>query len=203
MTEGGGGMNITAAEAVGTLDHPRETPRAGERSHAFFAKIAEEAAPRLYHTALALLGNPADAEDVVQEALLRGYKSFPDFRRESEVSTWLYRITVNLCHDVGRRKSAGQNLFSKLSRLTGPDVDPGVTPAEAVENLEAGGELAGLLRSLDAKYRVPVVLKHVAGKSIREIAATLKLPEGTVKRRLYDAYRKLRVELTKGGDRVE
>lgn len=175
-------------------------PWTAEARQALFAKVAEEATPALYRTALALLGNPADAEDAVQEALLKGFRSLSAFRRDSDIRTWLYRITINLCRDAGRRTAANRRLFARLAVLGRDESDPAPQPSEVAEWSATGQELSKLLASLDSKYRLPLVLKHVAGRSVREIAATLGVPEGTIKRRLHEAYHRLRATLTKGGE---
>ncbi|MGE5623766.1 MAG: RNA polymerase sigma factor [Methanocella sp.] len=191
VAERGTEMEATRIHRLQGVEAFGDTPVRGETKEALFARVAEEVAPRLYHTALALLGNAPDAEDAVQEALLKGYRAHAGFRREAEISTWLYRITVNLCHDLGRRRAAGKRLEARL-RVYHAEVDADLAPDEQVERCLEGRELASLLRSLDEHHRVPLVLKHVAGRSIREIAVTLKIPEGTVKRRLHEAYLKLR-----------
>ncbi|MGE5552985.1 MAG: RNA polymerase sigma factor [Betaproteobacteria bacterium] len=195
-------MEAVQVQRLQGVEVARETPSRGETKEALFARVAAEVAPRLYHTALALLGNAQDAEDMVQEALLKGYRAHAGFRREAEVSTWLYRITVNLCHDLGRR-AAEKRLVSRLAVSSPSEPDRAPSPEEQVELASAGRELTLILRSLDEKHRVPVVLKHVAGRSVKEIAATLGLPEGTVKRRLHEAYVKLRNTLQEGGRRSE
>lgn len=191
-------MGRTETGVIRTLGNWGDIPWTNESREEYFARVAEETAPRLYRTAFALLGNGADAEDVVQEALLKGYKALTGFRGEAEAATWLYRITVNLCHDAGRKKVSHQSLLSRLA-VFHREADSGPPPDEAAERSETGRELMRLLKTLDEKYRVPLALKHVAGRSIKEIAAALNLPEGTIKRRLYDAYTKLRAEMTKGG----
>lgn len=193
-------IQVDRLQGVGAFG---ETPVRGETKEALFARVAEEVAPRLYHTALALLGNAQDAEDTVQEALLKGYRAHAGFRGEAEVSTWLYRITVNLCHDLGRRRAAGKRLESRLKVFAQPESDPGSAPDEQIERTWTGRELTALLHSLDEKYRVPLVLKHVAGRSVKEIANTLGLPEGTVKRHLHEAYLKLRNAMSEGGRRSD
>lgn len=178
-----------------------ERPRAEEARERLFSRVAEELTPALYRTALALLGNAADAEDAVQEAFLKGFRSFSRFRHEADIRTWLYRITVNLCRDAGRRKASRQRLLARLSALAKDETDAGPSPAEAAEAKATGQELTRLLAALDERHRVPLVLKHVAGQPVKEIATTLGVPEGTVKRRLSEAYRKLRDQLEKGGER--
>jgi RNA polymerase sigma-70 factor (ECF subfamily) len=180
-----------------------DRPWAEEGREALFTRVATEAAPALYQTALALLGDAAEAEDAVQEAFLRGFRALQGFRGDADLRTWLYRITVNLCRDAGRRKSARQRLLLRLAGRGPEEPDPGPAPDEAVEQAAEGRELRRLLAALDARHREPVVLKHVAGRSVNEIAAALKIPEGTVKRRLHEAYRKLRAELAKGGEQGE
>lgn len=194
-------MTATPVTSLQGVEAFGKAPARSETREALFARVAEEVTPRLYRTALALLGNAPDAEDAVQEALLKGYRSFARFRQEAEISTWLYRITVNLCHDLGRRRAASQRLVSRLAVFDGREADPSPSPDEQVERARAGQELAALLATLDEKHRVPLVLKHAGGRSVKEIAATLGLPEGTVKRRLHEGYLKLRDAMSKGGNR--
>ena len=130
--------------------------------------------PRTLGYAARLLGGDrAEAEDVVQEAMLRLWRVAPDWRSgEAKVSTWLYRVVTNLCTDrrrarVRRADPAGDEL---------PDVADGAPGAEArLIAADRAMALAAALAQLPDRQRQAVVLRHIEGLSNPEIAAVLDL----------------------------
>ena len=134
-----------------------------------------------------LLGNIADAEDAVQEAMLKAYRAAPRFRGGASLSTWLYRILVNTCYDFMRKNRR---------RAEGP------MPAA----VEAGGAdhvlrlaLEGALARLDARERAVFLLCEVEGLSHREAAGILDVPEAASRGLLFRAKRRLQKALSAAG----
>lgn len=140
-----------------------------------FAELVTRHRDVLWAVALRTTGNPSDAEDVLQEALIKALRSVERFERRSAVRTWLYRIVVNAALDRLRRDAA---------RPTTPleDVDP---PDPVDESQRAGDRMDVLaaLSRLGPDQRAAVVLVHVEGLSVSEAAEVLQVPEGTVKSR--------------------
>jgi RNA polymerase sigma factor (sigma-70 family) len=129
--------------------------------------------PRILGYAARLLGDRAEAEDVAQEAMLRLWRVAPDWRQgEAKVTTWLYRVTTNLCADRLRVRQR-----RKVSTLDdAPDVDDGAPAAETV--LIEADRMAALntaLTALPDRQREAVVLRHIEGFTNPEIATVMNI----------------------------
>jgi RNA polymerase sigma-70 factor (ECF subfamily) len=143
-----------------------------------FARLVEAEQPRLFTLALRELGSRADAEDAVQESIIRAWRALPRFRAEASFSTWLYRICLNAIHDQRARSARG-------SGVPLDDVVEPADPRDAIVERELSGDLQRALAGLDETYRTAVILYDVLGHSYAEISVILDVPEGTVKSRIY------------------
>ena len=158
--------------------------------------------PYLHRTALRWMGNVADAEDVVQDALLSAYSHVEQFRGEARMSSWLTSIVINSARMRLRRRS----------RLASVPLDPQEPDAHALEEIlpdrrpnpeeecrraERAELLARSFRMLSPVLRRTFQLRDVDGLSIRETATLLGVPEGTVKARGARARAKLKQLLRK------
>jgi RNA polymerase sigma-70 factor (ECF subfamily) len=143
-----------------------------------FASLVEPELRRLYTLAARELGSEADAEDAVQEALLRAWRALPRFRAEASFSTWLYRICLNAIHDQRARRARGGGVG--LDEILEPS-----DPRDRIGESELSHDLQRALLAMDETYRTAVVLYDVLGRSYTEIAAVLDVPEGTVKSRIF------------------
>lgn len=147
--------------------------------------------------ARSMLRDPADAQDVVEEALVRAHEAGPGFRGERGVRTWVLRITANLCRDRLRRRR-----FTAAS-LDGPiPLDDVALRFDPVADWDARLDQRVLARKLDeAIARLPldqreaVVLRHRLGLSYEDMCGTLGVPLGTVKSRLARALAALRAAM--------
>ena len=142
---------------------------AGDRAVA--AQLVARLAPRALAVARRLLADPAEAEDVTQEAMMRLWKMAPDWQEGgAQVSTWLHRVTVNLAMDRLRRRGRGV----ALDAIAEPE-----SPApQVVEAMIQGDRMAALetaLATLPDRQRAAVVLRHIEGLSNPEIAARLEV----------------------------
>jgi RNA polymerase sigma-70 factor (ECF subfamily) len=149
--------------------------------------------------ALRYVGSRDDAKDIYQEVFVRVYRALGSFRMESEFSTWLYRITVNVC------------LSHKSDRKRRPEASPGEGPRDArdiaaipaedasaderMHAAEIASRVAGAVERLSPKQRLVFTLRHYQGHKLREIASMMECTEGTVKRYLFAATQKMREEL--------
>ena len=158
---------------------------------------------RVYAVALRSSGSPEDAADITQEVFLRAWRSIESFRGDSGFSTWLFRITMNLCVDFARHKHAQpqtQPLVIGEEDSERPIPDTAPTPEEHLDNRELGRELAAALDEVSEEHRRIVLLRDVYGLSYTEIAEVLEISEGTVKSRLSRARIALRTVLLRRGN---
>lgn len=158
-------------------DH-RLLRRAREGDVHAFEQLVREHQHRLYTLAARELGSSADADDAVQETLVRAWKGLPRFRGDASFSTWLYRICLNAITDQRARRARG----------SGAGLDDAVEPADPRDRIaerELSGALQDALSRLDDTYRTPVLLYDVLGRSYAEIAELLGVAEGTVKSRIF------------------
>ncbi len=157
---------------------------------------------RVYSAALRSSMSPEDAADITQEVFLKAWRSIESFRGDSGFSTWLFRITVNMCVDHARRRHSQPKTerLETADELSKQIIDKCPTPEEHLDNLELGRELAAALDEVSEDHRRIVLLRDVSGLSYTEIADVLKISEGTVKSRLSRARLALRDVLLKRGN---
>ena len=146
--------------------------------------------------------DPDDAKDIYQEVFIRVYRSLKKFEFRSEFSTWLFRITTNVCL-THKAKKKEQMMISLQEEFDEDKIDyenknlkfDGLTPEEETTSNDLGIIINNAVESLSAKQRITFVLKHYEGYKIREIAEMLNCKEGTVKKYLFEATQKLRTHL--------
>lgn len=156
--------------------------------------------PSFHRQAYRHLGNAADAEDAVQDALLSAYKHLGQFRGQARMSTWLARIITNSAHMQLRRRPRGTHIpLDEQTREHGsyplserlPDRRP--NPEEAFRRLEHVEHIAQLARQLSPNLRRAFQLRDLDGLTIQEMTDILKAPEGTVKTHIARARAKLSI----------
>ncbi len=131
-------------------------------------ELTARLSPRAYSVALRVLGNRADAEDVTQEAMLRLWRIAPDWETgRAQVSTWLYRVVLNLCLDRKRRGSS-----VAIQDVPEP-VDPAPTAPEQLQQAARVDALQVALMQLPDRQRQAVVLRHIEELSNPDIAAIM------------------------------
>ncbi len=152
---------------------------------------------QVYNLAYRMLSSSEDAGDLVQETFLRAYNALSSFRQDASFLTWLYKITSNLCIDQMRaRKSKGAlSLDFELEEGREPMADRTHGPEETVVRGAVSDIVQREVMNLPEKYRIVVVMRHLQGLSIEEIAGQLHLPSGTVKTHLFRARDMLRERL--------
>ena len=160
-----------------------------ELEREFEARLVESST-LAFRVAFGVLRQREDAEDVAQEAFAKAYRSFRQLRDRARFRAWLVRMTWRLALDRQRndRRRAAREL-----RL-----EP-VPPPSAAESVDARERAEQLWRAIDAlpdKLRVAIVLAGIHGHDIREVAALLEVPEGTVKSRLFLARQQLKERLS-------
>jgi RNA polymerase sigma-70 factor (ECF subfamily) len=138
--------------------------------------------------AASLLGSTSEAEDAVQEAFLRLFRALPGFKGESLLSTWLYRILVNTCLDLGRRRTRSREVPAAASEAEDDRAPEARAPA-ADPTLRL--TLERLFLRLPPLPKTVFVLFEVEGFKHREIAGILGIPEGTSRYALFEAKKAL------------
>jgi len=155
-----------------------------------FSEIVEACQGAVYNLAFRLLGDPAEAEDIAQEAFLRAFKNLSFYDSKRPFLRWLLAITYNLSMDYLRRRSReirAVKAFSALADRQNRNSEPSAMEVQ---------ELLGRLEAVD---RAIVVLKYWHGFSLKEIGEIVGLGEGVVKVRLHRARLRLADELEKEG----
>ena len=168
-----------------------------------FAQLLERYEKQVYHQALRMVNHPEDAADITQEAFFKVWQGLPSFQGDSSFSTWLYRLTNNVCIDFLRRekKRKGDASLDDDSRdLTAALADPAPTPQRVLEQKELHRALAAGLAKLSEEHRQVLVLREVNGLSYEEIGQVLDLTPGTVKSRMARARLSLANFLRKTGN---
>ncbi len=152
--------------------------------------------------AVSFVGDMDDAKDIYQEVFMRVYKALPRFEFRSRFSTYLYRIVTNAC--LSHRARNSKRSFVPIEDGLGEDRDAtkhGVTlisadrPDAAVINHEIAARIRAAVNTLSPRLRTVFVLRHHEGFKLREIAGIMECAEGTVKKYLFDATRRLRIQL--------
>jgi len=159
-----------------------------------FDRDAMEYAPQLFAAAMRMARNPADAEDLVQETLLKAYRAYASFEEGTNLKAWLYRILTNTYINKYRRDSRRPNetdladvedlyLYRRIGSEHSADA------SRSVEDLVLDGlveaDIKQAVESLPEAFRVPVLLADLEGFSYKEIASILDVPIGTVMSRLH------------------
>jgi RNA polymerase sigma-70 factor (ECF subfamily) len=179
-----------------TDDELIERVRRGETR--LFALLVVRYQDPVYGMALRFVRRAADAEDVAQEAFLRAYRSLEGFKGDARFSTWLYRITWNLCADWLRRNRKP----ARASVALDDDADVADGRVDLEEGLLAAEERRKVRQALDGlaeKYRSVLILMYYQKMSYDQIASVLGAPMKTVETRLYRARKLLRQSLQREG----
>jgi RNA polymerase sigma-70 factor (ECF subfamily) len=159
--------------------------------HALFVRYRGTILRLVWH----LLGpqRKEDAEDAVQQAFVALFRSLPRFRWDASLETWVYRITRNVCMSRMRRRYRKGPLNMRVSAetLNGELADSGPGPAQQMQRKQSAARLYRALDRLPASWRTVFVLAEIEGRGLREVAAIVNRPVGTVKSRLFRARRKL------------
>jgi RNA polymerase sigma-70 factor (ECF subfamily) len=157
---------------------------------------------RLYSIALRLLGDRRDAEEVAQDALVRAFRAMREYPRERvaalRLRPWLASIAVNLARNRRRRADDRRppgSLEPLLEAGFDPPADGRAAPGTTADRRETARELAHALLQLTPAVRAAIVLRHVDGLSVAEVAEALGRPEGTVKAQVHRGLRELRAVL--------
>ena len=171
------------------MDQRSVVERARRGEHDAFALLVHGSVARLETAARLILRDPELARDAVQDALFRAWRDLPGLRDPDRFDAWLHRLTVNACLDLARRRRR-RPIEVEVTELEHPAPDG--DPTDALGDREL---VNAVLRRLDEHGRSIVVLHYYLGMPLTDVAATLRIPVGTVKSRLHRALSEMRAGL--------
>jgi RNA polymerase sigma-70 factor (ECF subfamily) len=191
---GGGVVTASGGSAAGVLTRPRRE----------FDRLVQRYHKQAYNIAYRLTGNHADAEDLTQEAFVRAFRFFDNYRRDLPFENWLFRIISNLFVDDLRRRPKAR--IQSLDAPVGNDAmnesnafleipDSRENPERVVLHEELDEQIQKALASLPADFRTTVILADIEGMSYEEISEAMHCSLGTVRSRLHRGRKLLRTKL--------
>jgi len=170
--------------------------RAQREDKEAFEELIQRHQHRVFAVAGGILKRREDVEDIAQQVFVKAYFSLKRFDQRAAFSTWLYKITVNECWDMLRKKKVRPlvyeaDLSEEQARQVVSSAEKDKDQPDVSERLEARQRVERLLDGLDERDRLMLILKEVEGFSIEEIAEALDLNANTVKVRLFRARRRV------------
>lgn len=187
-------------------DAVKEVARDGDRHE--FDSLVERYHKQAYNIAYRMAGNHADAEDLTQEAFIRAFRFFGQYRRELPFDSWLYKIMSNVFIDRLRRRpkakirSLDQPVVTEEGEAQFDVADPCDGPEDVVLSREMDGRIQAALDTLPEAFRITVIYADIEGLSYEEIADATRTNIGTVRSRLHRGRRLLRDKLKKYADQL-
>jgi RNA polymerase sigma-70 factor (ECF subfamily) len=205
LPAGPAGAKPPGAKAPGAVDDRELVRRAQGEDQEAFEELLRRHQHRVFAVAGGILRRREDVEDIAQQVFVKAYFSLKRFDQRAAFSTWLYKITVNECWDMLRKKKvrplvyesdlseeqAKQVLAAEGKNSSGPDIS---------ERLEARERVERLMEGLYERDRLMLILKEVEGFAVEEIAQVLDLNANTVKVRLFRARRRIVNKVRKRGE---
>lgn len=182
-----------------SLELSTDALRAGDRAE--FARLVGAYSAQVYRLALKMLGNPTDAEDVLQNTFLKAFQHLPTFEARSSLATWLYRIAANEALMMLRKQRPEISVDEADESSDETQVPLQLTdwcclPEQEFVSAEARRQLDRAIQKLPEKLRVVFLLRDIEGLSIKEAGDALGLTETAVKTRLLRARLHLRESLS-------
>lgn len=179
------------------IDEKKLIEQAIDGDPAAFNRLMEMHEKRMYAVALRMFGNREDAQDCLQEAMLRVYRSIGGFKAQSSFGTWVYRITMNTCLDEIRRKKNKQNTsLDGMLDLGWSPADDSAAPEKQVIQKELKKRINQCIGELPEDMRSPIIMRDIHGYSYDEIAEMLNVNVGTIKSRISRGREKLREKMS-------
>ena len=195
-TDAAGSKAGVSVPSVAAADERQLIRSAQKGDKAAFEVLVQRHQHRVFAVARGILKRQEDVEDIAQQVFVKAYFSLKRFDQRAAFSTWLYKITVNECWDLLRKRKARPLIYeadfseeqSRLFSATEQQADSG---PDTSERMAMRQRLDNMLAQLDERDRAMLVLKEVEGFSVEEIAETLGLNANTVKVRLFRARRRI------------
>lgn len=162
------------------MNQPELIEQLQQGDESAFKKLVEDWQDMVYNTALGIVQNADDADDITQEVFIQAYQSISSFKGESKISTWLYRITVSKSLDHEKRKKRKKR-FGFVQSLFGNQEEEQLHSAEfdhpgvQLEKKERAGELFSALKQIPDKQRIAFTLHKLEGQSHQEVAEIMNI----------------------------
>lgn len=173
------------SESIVEQERPSQPPLPLEPAE--FAALYETHSRAVYYLALRYLGDPQKAEDATHDVFLKVYRKLNEFRGESSLRTWLYRITINHCHNL-RQSWHNRNLVTNADEAVWENAASGVdSPLRVLETKELGERIQKALDGLSAEYRLLLLLVADEELSYEEVAALTEQSADAVRGKLHRA----------------
>lgn len=189
------------------VDEAQFVARLVARDERAFNELVVTYERRVFALVFRMIGRRDEAEDLAQEVFVQVFKAIDQFRGDSKLSTWIYRIAVNLCKNrskyLSRRHASDQDDVdamadrAPLSAAKGVSVGDVSRPDELVEGMQIEIIVKRAIGQIDADFREVLILRDVEDMSYEEIAAITNLPDGTVKSRIHRGRAQLRALVEK------
>jgi RNA polymerase sigma-70 factor, ECF subfamily len=189
------------------VDETQFVARLVARDEGAFNELVVTYERRVFALVFRMIGRRDEAEDLSQEVFVQVFKAIDQFRGDSKLSTWIYRIAVNLCKNrskyLSRRHASDQDDVdamadrAPLSAAKGVSVGDVSRPDELVEGMQIELIVKRAIGQIDADFREVLILRDVEDMSYEEIAAITNLPDGTVKSRIHRGRAQLRALVEK------
>ena len=206
-------VEVSSGSAAVMQKMPKERPAIDDRElvrraqaddKAAFEELVHRHQHRVFAVAGGILRRREDVEDIAQQVFVKAYFSLKRFDQRAAFSTWLYKITVNECWDLLRKKKVRplvyeSDLSEEQARQYGAPEKNHPGKPDISETLEARQQVELLLEGLDERDRMMLILKEVEGFAVEEIAQILALNANTVKVRLFRARRRIVSQAKKRG----
>lgn len=189
---------IKGSDTVQKTMDERELVRLAMRGDAdAFEQLMEQHEGRMYAVALRMCGNREDAQDCLQESMLRVYRALNSFKGQSSFATWVYRITMNTCLDeLRRRKTRQASSLDAMLDMGWSPTDETDTPEHHSLRQEQRRAIERAIADLPEDMRAAIVLRDIQGCSYEEIADVLSANVGTIKSRISRGRERLRNALS-------
>ena len=149
----------------------------------------------VFRLALSLLGDQAEANEVMQETFLSALRALPTYVEKKSLKAWLYTIALNHSRSHLRKRKILERLRSTLTTIFRVESEKQISPEEAVIQNEKEAALWRSLNQLDERHRIVVILRYFHELPVTEISEILSVNEGTIHSRLHNAREKLRDSL--------
>jgi RNA polymerase sigma factor (sigma-70 family) len=192
--------NIAGSKKFRSLDERTLVERLKQRDETAFKMIVETWQDMVFNTALGIVQNAEDAEDIAQEVFVQVYQSVGSFKGDSKFSTWLYRITITKSLDHERRKKRKKR-FAFVKSIFGEESQVVINPPDfnhpgvVLDKKEDAGALFRAIKDLPENQRIAFALHKVEGLSYQEVSDVMRTTVSSVESLIHRAKNNLRKKL--------